>query len=333
MVAGEMAVMFVAEPGAQGIARISLQLAGKARQLANRLGSKVGAILLGNGLSTCPGPLIEAGADLVLLGEMDECLASQAEISAPVIVDIVQRYRPEILLVGSTARGRELAPRVAAKLETGLTAHCTGLAINQAGCLEQYIPAYGGMMTILCPDRRPQMATVAEGVFPNPTQDASRMGQVIPIDIPTGLEPRAQTMEIVLEKGEGKVLEAAPFIVAGGAGVGDLDGWLEVAELASLLDAGLGSTRPVVDAGWADFDTMIGQSGKFVNPELYIGIGVSGDLQHMVGLASPRLMIAINNEPKSRIFSQVDIGVVEDCRTFVPALMKAIEERKKDNWP
>jgi len=329
MMAQENAKVFViAELGMRGTERVTLQLIGKARQLADEIDYGVGVILLGSDLADSEQELIEAGADLVLKGDAETLELYQAELYTAIIVKLVKEYQPEILLLGSTSMGRELAPLLAARLETGLTAHCIDLAINASGILEQRIPAYDGMITIICPIKRPQMATVAEGVFPNPVLDSSRTGNVIPIEIQDGISLRAHTLEIVREELMGISLESAQVIVAGGAGAGDVDGWREITELASVLNAGLGSTRPVVDAGWSDFDSMIGQSGKMVNPDVYIGVGISGDLQHMVGITGPKIMVAVNNDPKSHIFEQVDYGVVEDCRIFVPALVSALKDNK-----
>ena len=320
-----ISVFVIAEQGERGIKPVSMQLVGKARQLADDLDAKVGAILLGEKLSGVAQKLIEAGADQVFQGDADVLIPYQAELYTEIIVKLMVEYRPEVLLLGSTFMGRELAPLIAAKLETGLTAHCIELAINNKGILEQRIPAYGGMITIVCPEKRPQMATVASGVFSDPVLDSSRSGEVTSLDIPKDFPLRVQTLEVVKEEAEGVSLESASVIVAGGAGAGDGEGWLEIAELAKVLNAGFGSTRPAVDEGWTELETMIGQSGKMVNPELYIGVGLSGELQHMVGIVGAKVMIAVNNDAKAPVFEQVDYGVVEDCRAFVPALVNALK--------
>ncbi len=321
-------IFIIAEQSELGIEPVSMQLIGKARELADDLDTKVGAILLGYGLSEIAQKLIEAGADQVFQGDAKVLVPYQAELYTEIIVRLMTEQRPDILLVGSTFMGRELAPLIAAKLETGLTAHCTQLEINSEGILKQRIPAYGGMITIICPEKRPQMATVANGIFSNPVLDSSRKGEVILLDIPENFPLRVQTLEIVKEEALGISLDAAPVIVAGGAGSGDQEGWQQISELASILNAGFGSTRPAVDAGWTELETMIGQSGKIVNPELYIGIGISGELQHMVGIVGAKVMIAINNDAKAPIFEQVDYGVVEDFRVFVPALVKSLRRKK-----
>jgi len=319
-------VFVIAEQGSERILPVSLQLLGKARQLADELNSKVGAILLGRNLTAGAQELISAGADSVFLGDSDSLVPYQAELYTEFIVNLMLEHCPEILLLGSTFMGRELAPLIAAKLETGLTAHCIDLALDSDGILEQKIPAYGGMITIICPEKRPQMATAANGVFSDPLVDSTRSGEIIPIDIPKDFPLRVQTLEIVREKAEGVSLESASVIVAGGAGAEDQDGWQQIAELADVLNAGFGSTRPAVDAGWTELETMIGQSGKMVSPEIYIGIGLSGELQHMVGIVGAKVMIAINNDAKAPVFEQVDYGIVEDCRKFIPVLLKKLED-------
>jgi electron transfer flavoprotein alpha subunit len=243
------------------------------------------------------------------------------------IVRLANEQRPEIILLGSTFMGRELAPLVAARLQTGLTAHCIDLVLDDNQILEQRIPAYGGMISITCPEKRPQMATVAKAVFPVPDLDEERVGEIVPLEVPGDVPGRVETLEVVVEKGEGVELESASIIVAAGVGVGSQEGWDEVAALATTLNAGLGATRPAVDEGWVEIAQMIGQSGKMVSPELYIGVGLSGELQHMVGISGAKLMVAINNDARAPVFEQVDIGIVDDCREFVPALVEKIRGR------
>jgi electron transfer flavoprotein alpha subunit len=324
----ETQVFVIAEQGERGIQPVSLQLVGKARTLADELDTHVGVVLLGQDLSNDAKELIAAGADVVYLGDSNPLVPYQAELYVEIIVKLVQEQRPEILLIGSTFMGRELAPLIAARLKTGLTAHCIDLVLNEDAMLEQKVPAYGGLITIVCPKKRPQMATIANGVFPTPKLDSTRPGEIIMINVPEDFPMRVKTLEIVSTKEEGISLESAALIVAGGIGAEDYDGWQKIKELAEVLNAGLGSTRPVVDEGWAELETMIGQSGKIVNPEVYIGVGLSGELQHMVGIIGAKLMIAINNDPKAPVFDQVDYGVVEDCRVFVPELVKALKTKK-----
>jgi len=323
-------IWVIAEQLEGRIPLVSFQLIGQARKLVDEMGGSVGVVLLGNDFDGQINQLIDAGGDTIYLGEAPEFEFYQAEIFTEVIVSLAQEKGPEILLLGSTFMGRELAPLIAASLETGLTAHCVDLTLDENHILEQRIPAYKGMMTIICPEKRPQMATVARGVFPTPQLDETRTGEVYPIEPPRGEELRIKTLEIVRKEPEGVNLESATTVVAGGAGAGTLEGWQDIEALAETLNAALGSTRPAVDEGWTELETMIGQSGKMVSPDLYIGVGLSGELQHMVGITGAKLMVAINNDPKSPVFEQVDIGIVEDCRQFVPILTEKIKKYKED---
>ena len=320
------AVWVIAEQIDCHIQAVSLQLIGRARKLADQLETSVEAILLGDNLKQQAGRLIAAGADRVYLGNAAELAVYQPEPYVEIIVNLARAHRPEIILIGSTDMGRELAPLVAGRLKTGLTAHCIDLVLDKDLILEQRIPAYGGMLSIICPEKRPQMATVTKGVFPSPEPDNSRTGETLMIDIPTRLPGRIKTLEIIRQEPEGVPLETATTIVAGGAGAGDKEGWNTISELAAALNAALGSTRPAVDEGWTELETMIGQSGKMVSPEVYIGVGLSGEQQHMVGIVGARAMIAINNDAKSPIFEQVDYGIVDDCREFLPVLIRKIKE-------
>jgi electron transfer flavoprotein alpha subunit len=308
---------------------VTPQLVGQARILADELATSVAVVLLGNGVDTHTEKIFAAGADCIYMGDHPDLATYHPEVYTDVIVKLAQEHDPQIMLMGSTSAGRELAPLVAARLETGLTAHCIDLCINQEGILEQKIPAYGGEITIACPGRRPQMATVAQGVFPNPSHDKGRSHEIVSIRGPFLFSGRIQTLEVVMEEPDGIPLDTASCVIAGGAGAGDLDGWNRIVELATVLNAALGCTRPAVDEGWAELDIMIGQSGKMVNPETYLGIGLSGEQQHMVGVANAKVMIAINSDKKSPVFGQVDYGIVDDCRGFVPVLLEKIRQYKK----
>jgi electron transfer flavoprotein alpha subunit len=318
--------IWVFAEAAQGrIQDVSLQLIGKARDLADALKTGVEVILLGDKVKDHIPFLFVAGADKVYLGGDPALAWYQPELYTEMIVTLAVEKKPEIFLIGSTCVGRELAPMVAARLKTGLTAHCIDLNINEEGILEQWIPAYGGLISVICPKNRPQMATAARGVFPRPVMDENRQGDCVLLDIPSGFDKRIKTLQVVRKEAEAVLLESAAIVVAGGVGAGDEEGWRQIADLAQTLNAAMGCTRPVVDEGWAEHETMIGQSGKMVRPELYIGIGLSGELQHLIGVAGAKVMVAINKDAKSPVFEQVDYGVVEDCRTFVPLLNEKIK--------
>ena len=308
---------------------VSLELMGQARKLAAGLGSPLEVVLLGENVSTLIPQLIAAGADRIFIGDHATFRTYHPQVFSTRMVEIAQKHKPEIILLGSTFTGRELAPLLAARLATGLTAHCIELVFDEKMNLVQKIPAYGGLMSIICPKRRPQMVTVAQGIFPIPEMDIDRQGEIIKIEPPEKIPSRLEILEIVREEPKGVNLESARTVVAGGAGAGDNAGWDEIVKLAQVLNAGLGSTRPAVDAGWADINTMIGQSGKMVKPDLYIGVGLSGEQQHMVGVRGAKVMVGVNNNPKSPLFKRVDLGIVADCKEFVPVFIDKLKKYKK----
>jgi len=323
-------VWVIAEQRDCRIRTVSLQLMGQAQKLAEGLNTTAEAVLFGNLMEHHVRPLFAAGADRVFLGSNPKLAFYEPEIYVQMIVRLAQEHEPEIILLGSTTMGRELAPLVAARLQTGLTAHCIDLILDENKILEQHIPAYGGLLSIICPKQRPQMATIAKGVFAIPEPDPDRFGEIIPVSVPEDVSSRLQTLEVVHQIPDGIPLESANIVVAGGAGAGDPDGWRQIADLADALNAALGCTRPVVDEGWAPLESMIGQSGRMVSPELYIGVGLSGEQQHMVGITGAKVMVAINNDAKSPVFDQVDYGVVDDCREFVPVLIEKIKAYQKN---
>jgi electron transfer flavoprotein alpha subunit len=329
MASNENVVWVVADQQECNVLPVTFQLIGQARKLADELKTRVAVILLGNQVQRQADRLFAAGADRIYMGDDSQFADYQAGSYTEAIVDLTQKHQPQIMLLGSTPVGRELAPLLAAKLQTGLTAHCIELAINADGILDQKIPAYGGLITIVCPEKRPQMATVAQGVFPTPEMDETRKGEIIAIDVPPNISRGIETVEVVIEEPQGVPLETAPMVVAGGAGAGDKDGWNQIAQLSQELNAALGCTRPAVDEGWAELETMIGQSGKMVSPEVYVGVGLSGEQQHMVGIVGAKLMIAINSDKKSPVFEQVDYGIVDDCREFVPVLIEKIKKYRE----
>jgi electron transfer flavoprotein alpha subunit len=322
-------VWVIAEQIRGEIPVVCIEIIGQARKLADELEVPVEVILLGKDISDQLDLFFFAGADVVHLGNAADFENYQADIFTEIIVSLAKKQDPQIMLIGSTFMGRELAPLIAANLGTGLTAHCIDLVLDDNGILEQQVPAYGGILSIICPEKRPQIATVARGVFPMPALDENRSGIILPIEPPERKDIRVKTLEILHEEPKGVPLESAPIVVAGGAGAGSIEGWLEIQALAETLNAALGSTRPAVDEGWTELETMIGQSGRMVSPEIYIGVGISGELQHMVGIVGAKVMIAINNDPEAPVFEQVDYGIVEDCRVFLPALVDKLKNIKE----
>jgi len=308
---------------------VGLQLLGKGREIADRLGEKLSALVLGRDVKDKAKALIGYGADEVLVVDQPKLEDYQTDLYAHVVTELVQKERPSVFLLGATYNGRDLAPTVAGRLETGLSSDCTRLEIDEEGRLVQVVPAFRGMASILCPDRRPQMATIRPGVFRLPAPDESRTGTVreVQVDLET-VENRAELVELYLQEPEGKPLEEAETVVAGGAGIGDLEGWKLIEDLAQVLGAAVGATRPPLDEGWAREDQMIGQSGKTVRPDLYIGIGISGETQHVVGIEDAKVVVAINNDPGAPIFKVADYGIVADYRKVVPVLIERFKKLK-----
>jgi electron transfer flavoprotein alpha subunit len=233
------------------------------------------------------------------------------------------------MLFGATSLGMELAPRLAARLSTGLSAHCIDLQLAENGDLLQMVPGWGGgvVATIRCPQLRPQMATVMPGVMKK-IQPSERTGRVIALDVGDGLNDSGpKVLEVHRDEPQTLPLEVAEVVVAGGWGLGGPEGWKLVEDLAQLLGGAVGATRPPVDEGWVAEDQMIGQSGKTVRPRLYIGVGISGMSHHVVGMDGSEVVVAINSDPKAPIFEVADICIVGDYREIIPPLLEEIRHR------
>jgi len=314
------------------IAEVSFELLTAARELSHKRGSvQVGAVVVGHEIKGLAQDLLAYGADRVFLADHPSLQKYLALPYTRLICDLVLREKPEIFLLPATSLGADLAARLAARLKTGLSAHCTQLDINGRGELTQVVPAFGGkvMATILCPAHRPQMATIRPGVF---RRGERGEGQGTVEGLPVEIEPgdlKQRVLEVHWEKKPAQTIEEADVVVAGGAGVGNPEDWKWVQELANALHGAVGGTRPPLDEGWISEEQMIGQSGKTVRPKLYIGVGISGVIQHVVGIQDAKVIIAINNDPNAAIFQSADLGAVADFRKIVPLLIE--ELGKKSN--
>ena len=322
-----------------GIAEITLELLGKGRELADKLNVGLAAVLLGNRIGELSRDLIAHGADTVYLVQHPELDAYTTLPYTRALVDLVKRFEPAVFILGATALGRDLAPRVASQLKVGITADCTDLAIDHytdpvskeryRNILMQIRPAFGGniIATIVNPRTRPQMATVREGVMRIPQPDAGRTGEVV-------------TLEPALDAQDGKVtilertrvekrvnLKASSIIVAGGAGVGNAENFKLILDLASCLGASVGATRAAVDAGFIHRDHQVGQTGTTVRPRLYIACGISGAVQHRAGMTEARKIVAINIDPEAPIFSIAHYGIVGDLNEVIPRMIRAYKSK------
>jgi len=310
---------------------VSLELLGKARQLADKTCWQVVAILAGRDVESLSPVLITSGADLVYLLEHPVLEYYRSDLYPPVIARLIQKYRPAVMLFGASAAGRDLAPSVAALVKTGCAADCCDMELEADGGLLQIVPAFGSQMmaTIVTPAHRPQIATVRPGGFSRPAP-GSREGRTerIPVELPAG---EIRLADAVWEQMQPSSLAAARIVVAGGAGVGSREGWDLLHELADVLRGSLGGSRPALDAGWIEENQMIGQSGCTIRPDLYIAVGISGDIQHMVGVREAKVIVAINNNPLSPVFRQSDYGIVGDYREVVTVLLKSLKRLSKES--
>ncbi|MCR4391444.1 MAG: electron transfer flavoprotein subunit alpha/FixB family protein [Candidatus Acetothermia bacterium] len=330
-------VWIVAEQGQGKLKRVSFELLGRARKLADKLGVPLGAVLLGHDVEGGAQELICHGADRVYLVDHPSLARFDPDPYARCLERLVREERPAIVVAAATTSGRTLMPILAARLHTGLTADCTELDIEEGtGLLLQTRPAIGGnvMATIKTPDHRPQMTTVRPRSYPPAPRDPWRTGEVVRLDFPE--EVFASRFRLLgLEKPEGGAanIEDADVVVAAGKGLGRPDGLRWVQELAELLGGAVGASRPVVDQGWLPYPHQVGLSGKTVSPKLYIACGVSGAIQHLAGMRGAELVIAINKDPRAQVFQVADLAVVGDLAEILPRLVRRLREIKGSSCP
>ena len=310
---------------------ISFELLGEGRKLADKLGVKLCAVLLGSGMEAVAAELGERGADKVYLVDHPALKSYQDDPYTEVLVRLAEEYKPEAILCGATTIGRSLVSRVAIKIDAGLTADCTELDIDpKERLLLQTRPAFGGniMATIITPNHRPQMATVRHKVMKEAAIDKTRKAEVIKKSYPEEVfSSRTKLLDIVEEIGETVNLSEADIIVSGGRGLGGKEGIALVSELAKVLGGAVGASRSAVDADWIPYSHQVGQTGKTVCPKLYIACGISGQIQHLIGMQSSKVIVAINKDPDAPIFKIADYGIVGDLFEVVPALTKALKSR------
>jgi len=312
----------------------SLQLIGKARELASKVNVDVTAVMVGYKLGDLVKEPIYYGADRVVYVDDEALAVYMPHVYASVIVNLVNKYKPEVVLFAATKRGRELAPYVANTLRTGITADCTDLDIDvKTRDLDQVRPTYGGniLAHIRTPTRRPQLASVRPNVFPTPPRDTSRKGEVIREVINNLPKPNGSLISIKpVTKGDSDLppVEKADIVVTAGRGVGGPEGVKLLVELAKAIGGTVGGTKKVTDAGWLPVDRQIGQTGKTVRPTLYIGVGVSGAIQHIFGMKESKIIVAINSDPNAPIFEYADYGIVGDYRQVIQALLELLNQRR-----
>ncbi|HSN66814.1 MAG TPA: electron transfer flavoprotein subunit alpha/FixB family protein [Fusibacter sp.] len=324
-------VLVYVEQRLNEVQNVSLELLGKGRKIADELGVQVTAALIGKNIDKHAKLLIEYGADKVLVLDHDALELYSTEPYTQAMVQAVQSINPEIVLFGATSIGRDLAPRVSARLLTGLTADCTSLEVSEERMLLMTRPAFGGniMATIISPDHRPQMSTVRPGVMTKMDRDVHRTGEIV--QFPLQIEKNNNFVEILSfekETEEKQDIQEATVLVSGGRGVGSQENFGLLYDLADELNGLVSASRASVDAGWMDHDRQFGQTGKTVRPNLYFACGISGAIQHVAGMEEAELIVAINKDKDAKIFEYADLGIVGDVHKVLPFL---IEEIKKIN--
>ena len=315
------------------IQKVSMELLGKGRELADELGIELTALLLGADIEKSNLDLIHYGADRVVFLDDEQLSIYTTEPYAQAMTAAIHQYKPEIVLIGATAIGRDLAPRVSARVETGLTADCTKLEIGENENLWMTRPAFGGniMATIICTEHRPQMSTVRPGVMKSLIKDSSRSGDIVCLDVK--LEKNhlnVEVLEVIKEEKEKINIEDADVLVSGGRGVGSQGNYSILEALANELNGTVSSSRAAVDSGWVDHDRQVGQTGKTVRPDMYFALGISGAIQHVAGMEESEFIIAVNKDGSAPIFDVSDLGIVGDLHKILPLLVDEVKHRREE---
>ena len=321
-------IWVLAEQKKGKVANVALEAIGLARKLASASSQEVWAILLGQDVGGLAEGLIQSGADVVLVVEHPKLDTFRDDPYVDVLAHLAENHKPAALLIGANSVGRSLAPRLATKLRAGLAADCIELSWD-AGTLVAVRPMYGGnvLATVTCPEARPQMATLRPKASPRPVLDASRKGRVEKVDLGSlEIRDRVKLLESV-ETGGGEVkLEEADIIVSGGRGMGGPERFAVVKALADAFKGAMGASRAAVDAGWVPYAHQVGQTGKTVSPKVYIACGISGAIQHLAGMRSSEIIVAINKNPDAPIFKVATFGIAGDLFEVVPLLTEAVKK-------
>ncbi len=310
------------------IQNVGLELLGKARELADALNEKVYAMLLGHDLTTQAQECIAYGADTVLRVDAPELATYITEPYAQAIYQIIRDNKPSIVLIGATTIGRDLGPRLSARVETGLTADCTGLEVSEERDLLMTRPAFGGnlMATIICKEHRPQMSTVRPGVMRMGQRDENRKGTIEDVKINFDKSKfRVRVLETVKQTKNLVDITEAHVLISGGRGVGNAEGFDMLRAMANTIGAEVSASRAMVDAGVLGHERQVGQTGKTVRPDLYFAMGISGAIQHLAGMEESEYIIAINKDKFAPIFNVADLGIVGDVRKIVPLLTEKLK--------
>jgi electron transfer flavoprotein alpha subunit len=325
-------VWIVAEGGPGRPSEAAVSLAAEASRLAGQLGTEADAVVLGVCADELVGELGSRGTSRVFLAPVPAAPLPDVDACVALLADLVHEHQPSILLCPATSLSRELAPRLAARLETGLASNCTDVEVGADGVLRLSRAVYGGRAscTVVCPEARPQMATLEPRPSAPGYGPTTREPQVIRVEAPDSSPARVEVQDIVQGDPLTMDLAEADVIVAGGRGVGGKEGFALLLELASLLGGAVAASRPAVDAGWVPYDRQVGQSGRTVAPSLYVACGISGAPHHAVGMREARTVVAINTDGHAPIFDLADLAVVADVREALPPLLARLRERRSE---
>ena len=316
------------------IQSVALELLGKARVLADALGEKVVGLFPGYKIADKAKDLFAWGADKVVVIDKPELKDYLTEQYSQALYQAIEKYKPSIFILGATTIGRDLGPRLSARLATGLTADCTGLDIVEDRQLMMTRPAFGGnlMANILCPDHRPQMSTVRPGVMQKAVKDPSRKGEVESFDPQFDKSKFKVKFVKAVKENKGQIdITEAKILVSGGRGVGNKEGFAKLQKLADVIGGEVSSSRAMVDAGVMPHDVQVGQTGKTVRPNLYMACGISGAIQHLAGMEESDYIIAINKDKFAPIFGVADVGIVGDVHKIVPLLTEKLAKSLKES--
>ncbi len=310
--------------------RVTLQLIAKGKDLAKKLGTEVTVLLLGDHVHQYAMEYVAHGADVVVVVDHPNLKDYQVETYTRIVSRLVEHYRPEVFIAGATAFGREFFPRLAKRLNTGLSADCISLEIDEkTGLLIQTTPAFGGelLADIVTPEHRPQMATVHPGVFTEIPHNHAAMGRILYPEMEIDRDERVELIRSRPEQSRKGGLQDASVVLVGGRGLGSREDFQVLFEAAQLLGGEVGATRPVIKSGWAEEERLLGQTGKSVKPKLLISIGTSGALQYTTGIQGAENIIAINRDPQAPIFKLADLGLVGDAKALMALLLEKLRKR------
>ncbi|MCY6369761.1 electron transfer flavoprotein subunit alpha/FixB family protein [Clostridium ganghwense] len=333
-IADHKGVWVFAEQRDGELQKVALELLGKGREIADKLGVELTAVLLGDKVDNLAKDLLAYGADKVLYAEDERLAHITTDAYTRVICDLANEIKPEVIFIGASFIGRDLGPRVAGRLSTGLTADCTALDVEEGtGHLMMTRPAFGGnlMATIMCTEHRPQMSTVRPGVFDRLAKDESRIDESKIQKVSVNLvdeDMRIKVLDVVKIAKEVADISEAEVLVAGGRGMGNKESFQMLEELAEALGGTVAGSRAAVDNGWIDHALQVGQTGKTVRPKVYVACGISGAIQHLAGMQDSDYIIAINRDADAAIMSAADLGLVGDLNKIIPELTAQIKAMK-----